>query len=195
MILFFPGHKCNGRSIHIPGHDIKTIHYPWYDHPNLPVNLFDFCRTIANDILASNREPIPCASTFHALSREPTIHASTSYVLIGHSMGSQFVYWISRMLEESKIKVLCITIEGTLWGPFKWKKRANHKDVVSREKYIFQQIMKHHVKQTEPLSCQVVSYWSFEESHPMSNENTSRNQVRMEHEEYWKSISPEYFVI
>jgi hypothetical protein len=46
------------------------------------------------------------------------------------------------MLEESKIKVLCITIEGTLWGPFKWKKRANHKDVVSREKYIFQQVMK-----------------------------------------------------
>jgi surfactin synthase thioesterase subunit len=168
MILFFPGHKCSGSKLHIEGFSepIQNMTYPWYDDHNVTVDLFDYCYTIVEMILSQGVK-------------------DEKLILIGHSMGSQFVYWIASMLLPFSDKILCITIEGTLWGPFWWKpkalsiKRRTAQQI--RNKFIFHEVTKYKCKQTKPLDCQVVSFWNLEK-------DKDRNRRRRLHEKYWKSL-------
>ena len=111
-------------------------------------------------------------------------HTPQRVILIGHSMGAQFVYWVAKMLKQDLLS-LCITIEGTLWGPqFVWINKplkplpTDPKKL--REKYIFQQVMKHKDKQIEPFPfpCPVISFWN-------ESDDQDRNRIRQEHDKFW----------
>jgi len=183
MILFFPGHKCSGSQLHIEGFSVMNMTYPWYDNHDSVVDLFDYCYTIVEMILSQLIH-----SEGNNKTSEQLIHSEgNKIILIGHSMGSQFVYWIASMLLLSfpEHKILCITIEGTLWGPFWWKPKAllerkrTAQDV--RNKFIFHEITKFKCKQTKPLPCQVISFWNL-------GKDKDRNRRRRLHEKYWKSL-------
>lgn len=175
-IFLFPGHKCKGDvnnwSLYFLNRlksigEVILVNYPWYEkaasNENVThkLNINTFCTEIYN---STN---------------------SNKIILIGHSMGSQFVYWLN--VKFDKRVVLSILIDGSLWGPFWWKGKdySNVELTDDPIKNIFIQISSYKKYQTINIKSPVISLWDY-------GGNPDRDQIRIKSEEYWEKTLDNY---
>ena len=171
-IILFPGHKCTGDVNNWSSYFLDAlkklclviqVEYPWYSK-SCKLDLHKFCDEIYEQATDSQ------------------------IILIGHSMGSQFVYWMN--LRFGNRVILSILIDGSLWGKFWWKDKdySNVQLTADPIRNIFIQIMQYKKYQNfdvQALTSPVVSLWNLDN-------NPDRTKTRIESEIYFNNAHLNY---